>query len=228
MEAHILARAASRTCTFSVPIRSRISASSTPSRVSLNRTSIRHKSSANRTKRALNIPPEPSFLNTAGSRAAQAQQDHIVFNPPSSAASVYHTPFKFLPKTDPRRRANLTSLFHSSSTISFGDSASSSGALPPKVEHEYYQADKYHLTKEEVREIRRLRTSDPKEWSVLKLAKKYNCSPIFIMMAVKSSAEHKASVKKHLQKKKEQWGPIRTQAREDRSERKRMMLRGEL
>lgn len=228
MEAHVLARAASRTCVFSAPIRSRILPTSASSPATLSLTTIRTKATANRTKRALNIPPHPSFL-ASDSHAAQ-NQDHIVFNPPSSAASVYHTPFKFLPKSDPRRRANLTSLFSSSTTISFGNGNSgvSEAALAPKVEHETYTADRHHLTKEQVEEIRRLRSQDPEEFSVLKLSRKYNCSPIFVMMACRSSAEHKAAMKERLAKQKERWGPIRTQARIDRRKRKVMLLRGEL
>ncbi|KAK3377891.1 mitochondrial ribosomal protein subunit L20-domain-containing protein [Podospora didyma] len=76
----------------------------------------RQKSTRARMKRAMNVPPAQSFLMGAD---ASAEADHIIFNPPSSAPSVFHTPFKFLPKSDPRRRANLPSLFASSATIQF-------------------------------------------------------------------------------------------------------------
>lgn len=226
MEAQTLARAVSRTSAFTLPIRTRIPTSTTPATPSL--TTIRSKSTANRTKRALNIAPHTSFLATPDTPPTS----HIIFNPPSSAPSVYHTPFKFLPKSDPRRRANLNSLFSTSTTISFGcgtaPTSSSEDGLAPRVNHERYTADKYHLKKEDVEDIRRLRREDPVGNSVLTLAKKYNCSPIFIMMAVKSSAEHKAGVKQRLRDQKQKWGPIRTQARIDRSKRKEMLLRGEL
>ncbi|KAJ9156400.1 hypothetical protein NKR23_g1527, partial [Pleurostoma richardsiae] len=90
----------------------------------------RHKSTANRTKRALSVPPHPSFLAHGApvEQQQQLQQDHIIFNPPSSAPSVFHTPFKFLPRSDPRRRANLTALFAQSTTIHLGGSGSGSGS----------------------------------------------------------------------------------------------------
>ncbi len=65
----------------------------------------RQQSTTSRTKKALKIAPHPSFL-AAGPASPTA--NHVIFNPPSSAPSVYHTPFKFLPKSDPRRQANLS------------------------------------------------------------------------------------------------------------------------
>ncbi len=193
----------------------------------------RHKSTAARTKRSLNIAPHPSFLSESSSppntSTSGPPTTTVVFNPPASAAPVHHTPFKFLPKTDPRRRRNLSALFERSTTLAYStEGGSEAAALPPRVEHEYYTSDKYHLTPDDVAEIRRLRAEDPLEWSVLKLAEKYNCSPIFVMLVVRSSKEHREAMKAPAEAAKSRWGPIRTRAREDRRKRRAMLFKGEI
>ena len=179
----------------------------------------REKSTSARTKRALNIRPHPSFV-------ADEAQDHIIFNPPSSAPSVFHTPFKFLPKSDPRRRANLTALFGRSSTIAY-DTDRASVALPPTVRAES-KVPRHHLTKQDVEEIRHLRESDPDTWSVSKLAQKFNCAPMFVLMCSQATEEKLAQQKEKVELVKARWGPIRSKAREDRSRRKAMLYRGEI
>jgi len=230
MEAQLLARAASRNAlTTTTLLRPTASHPTTSLPLSLKHLTVRHKSSTRRTKKALNVPPHPSFL-------ANKQGDTIIFNPPASAASVYHTPFKFLPKSDPRRRTNLAALFESSTTLTFNPSSAvpdqqqqpPPAELPPRVNHERYTADKYHLTKADVEEMRRLRAEDPVEWSVLKLARRYNCSPIFVMLTTKTSEEYRASVRARIDEARRQWGPIRTKARADRRKRMEMLYRGEI
>lgn len=182
-------------------------------------TAKRTQATTSRTKKALKISPHPSFLNNTNA-------DHIIFNPPSSAPSVYHTPFKFLPRTDPRRQANLTQLIRaSSSTAGSGaqlsppvGSSPNGGLVPPK----------HTVTREQVEEMRALRALDPAKWSVAALASKFGCSNWFVMMCCKSSAEHKASEKARLEAIKARWGPIRSKAREERQKRKVMLGRGEL
>ncbi|KAK9415610.1 hypothetical protein SUNI508_10269 [Seiridium unicorne] len=184
---------------------------------SLPLTAKRTQATTGRTKKALKIAPHPSFIN-------HTNADHIIFNPPSSAPSVYHTPFKFLPRSDPRRQANLTQLIRASST-SLGSAlaptvgtAPNGGFVPPK----------YSVTKEQVEEMRTLRALDPAKWSVVALAKKFNCTNWFVMMCCKASPEHKASEKARLEAIKARWGPIRTKAREERQKRKIMLGRSEL
>ena len=215
MEAPRLLGAASRCCLSST--RTRLAQQHTGSvQIVLSR---RGKSTAARAKRALNIPPHPSFL-------PDQTQDHIIFNPPSSAPSVFHTPFKFLPKSDPRRRANLTALFGRSTTIDYDGDRATVTALPT-VRAES-QVPRHHLTKEDVEEIRRLRASDPNEWSVSALAKKFNCAPMFVMMCSQATEEKLAQQKQKVEQAKARWGPIRAKAREDRRRRKEMIYRGEL
>ncbi|KAI0134557.1 mitochondrial ribosomal protein subunit L20-domain-containing protein [Xylariales sp. AK1849] len=187
-------------------------------RCSLSRTSSRYASTTQRTKKALKIPPHPSFLTPKG------YDDHIVFNPPSSVPSVYHTPFKFLPKTDPRRQANLTQLLRSSA-----DPTWSAAAAPtaPEVPKSFVQPGR-NVTREQVEEMRRLRDEDPARWSVMKLAEKFECSNYFVMMCCRASSEHRGNERARLEAIKARWGPIRTKAREDRQKRKVLLGRSEI
>ncbi|GJC79577.1 54S ribosomal protein L20, mitochondrial [Colletotrichum liriopes] len=181
-----------------------------------------------RTKRSLNIPPHPDFLPST-----PAAGDAIIYNPPSAAPSVYHTPFKFLPPSDPRRRANLSSLFAnpSAATSQTTPSGSSSAArpLPPALNVPSRGSQpRYHLSREDVAEIRRLRAEDPGFWSVTALARKFDCSETFITICTPAPREHKERLERKLEGVKSRWGTIRTKAREDRSRRKEMLFRGEL
>jgi hypothetical protein len=179
----------------------------------------RHQSTTSRTKKMLKIPPHPDFLTP------NAGQNHIIFNPPASAPSVYHTPFKFLPKTDPRRRANLSQLFRTSEDVEAGSKGDGSTLPPPSRESETRQR-KYNVTEEQVEEMRRLRAEDPVQWSVLKLAAKFDCTPMFVMICCRPSDEHHAKERQRLQAIKARWGPRRTKAREDRFKRRTLLLQG--
>ncbi|KAF2965703.1 hypothetical protein GQX73_g7868 [Xylaria multiplex] len=181
--------------------------------------SRRHQSTTSRTKKMLKIPPHPDFLTP------QSGQNHIIYNPPPSAASVYHTPFKFLPKSDPRRQANLSQLLRSSSDL---HTSSQSTVLPPPSRTTETREKKYNVTREQVDEMRELRASDPVKWSVLKLAAKFECTPFFVMMCCKASPEHKDTERQRLDAIKARWGTIRTKAREERKKRKILLLQGAL
>ncbi|KAH6690598.1 mitochondrial ribosomal protein subunit L20-domain-containing protein [Plectosphaerella plurivora] len=175
-----------------------------------------------RTKRALNIAPHPDYAPSRGS-------DAIIFNPPAAEPSVLHTPYKFLPKTDPRRRhADLSSLF--TSPVRSAGATSTSGAepkLPPALNFKSRNPS-YHLSQMDVAEIRRLRAEDPVTWSVTKLADKFNCSKVFITICTAAPREHKEKLERRLEITKSRWGAIRTKARSERTKRKEMLFRGEL
>ncbi|KAF9880907.1 hypothetical protein CkaCkLH20_01949 [Colletotrichum karsti] len=178
-----------------------------------------HKTTT-RTKKALKIAPHPDFLPSAAG-------DTILVNPPSAAPSVLHTPFKFLPSTDPRRRANLSALFKSASATA--SKTTTETKLPPALNVPSRGSNpRYHLTKDDVAEIRRLRNEDPVTWSVTALARKFDCSEMFITICTPAPREHKERLAKKLDAVKERWGAIRTKAREDRARRKEMLFRGEL
>lgn len=175
-----------------------------------------HQTTA-RTKRALRIRPHPSHL--LRNRPA-APNDEILFNPPSSQPSVYHTPFKFLPASDPRRSSNLKLLFPEATAGSAPD------YLPPAITPE--DPKKYHLSKADVEEMRRLRWEDPDTWSLKKLAAKFQCSVTFVQIAAEVKGEYRAKLAEEWRRKRALWGPKKLKAREERDARLDMLFRGEI
>ena len=185
--------------------------------------SKRHESTYKRTKRALNIGPHQSFLP---SRNSPQKGTHIIFNPPSSAASVYHTPLKFLPKSDPRLK-----LFSSIT------SRPSTARLPPPVDKKH-GLPLTHLSESDMREIQRLRMQDPVKWTTHKLAKKFGCTSLFVTVLSKAIAKEKENNRymweteknrkeKVLQAISARWGDRRRIAREDKAKRRELILRDE-
>ena len=169
--------------------------------------SRRHESTYQRSRRRLNIKPDPSFLPTN-----TEQYDHIIYNPPASAPSVYHTPSLFLPQSDPRRKLRPT--------------AASDKPLPIPLRAPYQK--KYHLTEVEIEEMRKLRFSDPLQWSAAKLAKKFDCSKLFVSFCTEGAVEIKKKQQAQiLEAVKAQWGEKRRKAREERAARKESWERDE-
>ena len=81
------------------------------------------------------------------------------------------------------------------------------------------QQKKYHLTQEDVEQMRQLRALDPKKWTIGALADKFKCSYFFAQITCKNAAAGKEAAEK-LQQIKEKWGPRKRMAREDRTKRK--------
>ena len=174
----------------------------------------RHESSFRRTRKALRVKPTESFLPSK-----TETRDHIVFNPPSSAPSVYHTPQKFLPKGDPRRRmSSLATPAPASSSLPDGSIAAAASATAMKPVRPQYEK-KYHLSPEQVEEIRRLRKEDPRVWTRVKLAEKFECSQFFVSLCC-CAPEIKEERERELALVKEKWGRRKREAREDRQTRK--------
>jgi hypothetical protein len=169
---------------------------------SLQQQQCRHVSSFRRTKKMLLVQPDPSFTSSTGT------QDHIIYNPPSSAPNVYHTPLKFLPKDDPRRRLH---------TLLRPTTPETPPSLPPAVRPVYEK--KYHLKEADIEEIRRLRAEDPRQWTRVRLAEKFECSQFFVSLCC-SAPQIKEQRQTELEKIKEKWGRTKTEAREDRQTRK--------
>ncbi|OAA33265.1 hypothetical protein AAL_00730 [Moelleriella libera RCEF 2490] len=180
-----------------------------------------HKT-VSRTKRALKIAPHDSFLPTRlpvpFPPNGGGGGDSIIYNPPASEASPLHTPLLFLPRKDPRRRRLGGAL---------GPDALSDAALPPQMKYKHRTA-RYHLKEEDMEEMRRLRAEDPAEWTVNRLARKFECSEVFVKMVAPAPAGHKAWLQETLDRKKARWGPSKTRARDDRRRRAEMVYRGEL
>jgi hypothetical protein len=165
------------------------------------------------------VKPESSFILSNNS----PQQDHIIFNPPSSAPSVFHTPLKFLPKEDKR-------------TQLFSETAARSGTiqtrLPPPINRKP-KVPHHHLSDADIAEIRRLNREDPNKWSNTKLARKFNCSAFFVTVCLSQAGGGDAVALRRnredakAQAVKERWGPRRRMAREDRAKRIELALRDE-
>jgi hypothetical protein len=81
------------------------------------------------------------------------------------------------------------------------------------------QEKKYHLSPAQVEEIRKLRAEDPKLWTRVRLAEKFECSQFFVSLCC-SSPEIKEQRDKELEEIKRKWGRKKTEAREDRQTRK--------
>jgi hypothetical protein len=185
----------------------------------LNTAAKRHESSYRRTKQRLNIKPESSFLLSNNS----PQQDHVIFNPPSSAPSVLHTPIKFLPKDDKRRQLLIkTATQHFATTPSI---------LPPAVKSQTIPDN--HLSQKEISELQQLRLKDPDEWTERKLARKFKCTQFFVKVCIRAVrpqlpiTEGMQERRKAQQAVFERWGPRRRKAREERGKRTELALRGD-
>ena len=173
----------------------------------------RNESSARRTTKRLRSKPDASFTSSI---PPSQINDHIVFNPPSSAPSPYHTPPVFLPPNDPRRALLAQSHKHANPYDQPGRH------LPPIIpKHRPYEK-KYHLGQKEIEEIRRLRSEDPYKWTRAKLAEKFECSQFFVGMVAEASAEKKLAEQRKLEEIRGKWGRRRTYAREDRTKRREL------
>ncbi|KAL8939138.1 MAG: hypothetical protein Q9211_002874 [Gyalolechia sp. 1 TL-2023] len=170
----------------------------------------RHESSARRTAKRLRVKPDPSF---APSDATDQLQGRVVFNPPSSSPSPYLTPAAFLPPSDPRRSLLTQAHRHANPY------AQPEQRLPPPAKKSV-EEKRYHLEKEEIEEIRRLRQEDPATWTRNKLARKFDCSDFFVAMVCEASPSRKAEQQKALDEIKGRWSVRRRRAKEDRERRK--------
>lgn len=186
-----------------------------------------HKTTA-RTKRSLKVAPHDSFLPDR-TRATPMGEDHIIYNPPSSEASPFHTPFLFLPQNDPRRSALVRMRLSNASLIPGADAAAVKGEedLPPAMRYTRRLAQ-YNLNEADMKEMKRLRQEDPLTWNVKALATKFKCSPIFVSIVAPAPADHTKWREEKMERQRARWGPIKTKAREDRQRRTDMLYRGEL
>lgn len=191
------------------------------------RVQCRHESTARRHKKLLTLPEAPSYTPSRS-------EPSLIFNPPSAAPSVYHTPLKFLPKDDKRRQLYSAAQSHSTTTTlrrqtspvaSPGTPLSTASHLPPRpssslpapVRTPYDK--KYHLDAAQIEQIRALRLGDPEKWTRVRLAEKFGCSQFFVGMVVKVP-EKAARVSNEHALAREKWGKRRREAREERERRK--------
>ncbi|OAP58635.1 hypothetical protein AYL99_07725 [Fonsecaea erecta] len=170
----------------------------------------RHQSSYRRTRSRLNIKPDPDFLPSK-----TEPHDHIIYNPPPSMPNVYHTPNIFLPKNDRRK------------VLPDPETQRTQLQLAQQLPAISGQAEKrYHLAENDLEEMRQLRRTDPTQWSVSRLSKKFDCSPVFTHLVVEGLAPEKGKEQKMVTEiVKSNWGKKRREAREDRQIRKERWYR---
>jgi hypothetical protein len=80
---------------------------------------------------------------------------------------------------------------------------------------------RYHVTSEQVAEMQELRKSDPGQWTIDRLAEKYECSTLFVRIAAKNFEAGKAHHER-LDAVKDKWGRKKMLARRDRGRRKEL------
>jgi hypothetical protein len=154
--------------------------------------------------------------------------DIIIFNPPSTPASVFHTPFKFLPEADPRRLGGLASFLSKEGSVAEPDPAQLPEVPIDRDSWTTRGEPKYNVTFEDAMEMKRLRAEDPHMWTVHKLAAKFNCSPRFVVQCAPASKEYRLNQDRQLEAIKRRWGQKKTQARQDRAKRREMLLSNQL
>ncbi|GIZ42380.1 hypothetical protein CKM354_000565300 [Cercospora kikuchii] len=190
------------------------------------KTCRRNTASYRRTRKMLRVKQDPSFAPSTTEKT-----EHIIYNPPPSAPNVYHTPPKFLPESDPRRKLHIEAAAAAAadapqkSTSVLAAIAAQRAASQPKAAdlkpiRPIYEK-KYHLTQDDVDEIRRLRMEDPKHWSRLRLAEKFNCSQFFVSLCV-TAPEVAKEKDAEADAARAKWGRRKKEAREARVERKKL------
>ena len=181
--------------------------------VFLSYTSRRHESSSRRTTKRLRTKPDPSFISSI---SPSNFNDHIVFNPPSSAPTPYHTPPVFLPLNDPRRRTLAQSHSHDNPY------SQPDRRLPPMLKNHIPYEKKYHLREKDFEEMRKLRSQNPTKWTRSRLAEKFECSQFFVGLVCQASPEKLQKDRENLEQIKETWGRRKRYAREDRAKRREL------
>jgi hypothetical protein len=195
--------------------------------------------------------PEAPSMKTLKSDGPKTS--HIVFNPPPSAPNVYHTPVKFLPQDDIRRRLletgpSMYNLQQSPSSPSRGRQPRSPIAAPGTALRELAHAfpsglaprapadaplppplappyvPAATLTQAQVDEVRRLRREDPENWPLRRLAREFGCSHRLVA-AIQVSREAHASEVREKERVRERWSERRARARVDRGRRRETWLR---
>ena len=98
--------------------------------------------------------------------------------------------------------------------------------MPPETKESW--AKTYHLTKEDVAEMRTLRWEDPETWTVQKLARRYKCTTKFVKIAARVTEEYKQKLEEARRRKMAMWGPRKMKAFREKGQRIEMLFKGEL
>ncbi|CAE6529442.1 unnamed protein product [Rhizoctonia solani] len=152
-----------------------------------------------------NPRPKDPVLNSPNANVQQIAPDvTFIHNPPSSVPTPHSL------TTSP-----------ASPLLSKTIRSESAGYLPPKV-HPKPEVERPKLTQDQIAEIRRLRLSDPKTNSCISLAKRFNCTPIFVSMVAPLPKQKREELEREQREaqKREQWGERKTLIREIRKKRR--------
>ncbi|KAF3988332.1 hypothetical protein FT663_04088 [Candidozyma haemuli var. vulneris] len=169
-----------------------------------------------------NLPHETQPINKynnsrSGFNVKPVRSQGLIYNPPASAPSYRETPKLFLPKNDPRLK-----ILEDKWKVYTPEELENM----PLIYGIKKQKD-YSLTPEVVGEILKLRQENPDEWTIPKLAKKFNVDKTRVNVISGISKDRQAKVLKELETIKESWSARRSLARQDREKRTQQWLRGE-
>lgn len=139
----------------------------------------------------------------------------LIYNPPASLPSAKDTPRAFLPANDPR--LSIMADKFKTYTVKELDTM-------PII---YATKKEYDLTLEIVEQIFTLRHDNPKEWTIAKLAAKFNVDPKKVNIVTGLSEQKQLAILLKLERQKEKWSQKKKVARDDRKKRKQMWLRNE-
>lgn len=129
---------------------------------------------------------------------------------PSIPLPLQKTPNAFLPKSDIRKQATPE---YTPEDVSY---------MPPLSE---ISEKKYHLTKEQVEEIVKLRTADPYKYTRKALAEKFGCSEFFVSLVCDCSEERLNDMNNRLEQIQLMWGGRKRAAKEMKAERQKAWYR---
>lgn len=132
-----------------------------------------------------------------------------------------------MPNNDPRRTIIERTRGSNPQVLAKDTAAASEEELPPEMKYPRRTAA-YGLQEEDMLEMRKLRNEDPLKWSVNALARKFNCSTVFVKIAAPAPKEHHEWLDAKRERKKQRWGAIKLKAMENRRRLTEMMYRGEL
>lgn len=135
--------------------------------------------------------------------------------PAQAAPSAVRTPNIFLPEEDPRRDNEIYNFEQSYIKENIGFMPIIDSGNKPS----------YHLTAEEIKEMRRLRFEE--KYTRKQLKDKFQVSDYFIKISTKMNPQAKAEHVEKILKSKSKWCDGREKASRDRNIRQKMWLRDE-
>ncbi|KAK9323285.1 hypothetical protein V1517DRAFT_345468 [Lipomyces orientalis] len=155
--------------------------------------------------------PYPTKYNpiSSANKAVPIIPPGLSYNPPPSMSSPFETPDIFLPASERRLVATAEAL----------------PVLPPPLRET--KDKKYHLTPEQLEEMKQLRAAQPYRWTRKALAKKYGCSQFFVGMVAEAPESRKLDMERRLATIKSRWGLFKRTSRIHRQKRRELWARDE-